>query len=219
MGDVGDACAPSKHRLVLADDHPLTSAGLTGILQSRDTMDVVATAANGLEAIAAIKALQPDCAVLDLVMPGANGLEVVAESRRWSPSTTFAIVTGTREASLFQALVAAGVSGMFLKTTAPADLLDGIERVCCGETIVVSEIADCLEPVDDANELTSREMQVLQSLAKGRSNREIGEVLGVSPKTVETHRGNIMRKFGVHSIATLLVEAMRRGLIGLENQP
>ena len=116
MGDVGDACAPSKHRLVLADDHPLTSAGLAGILQSRDTMDVVATAANGLEAIAAIKALQPDCAVLDLVMPGVNGLEVVAESRRWSPSTTFAIVTGTREASLFQALVAAGVSGMFLKT-------------------------------------------------------------------------------------------------------
>ncbi|EFL87622.1 oxygen regulatory protein NreC [Ahrensia sp. R2A130] len=218
--EVEDAArASSKHSLVLADDHPLTSAGLAGILESRDTMEVVATAANGIEAIASIKTLQPDCAVLDLVMPGANGLEVVAESRRWSPDTRYAIVTGTREASMFQALVTAGVSGLFLKTTSPVDLLLGIERVCNGETVFVPEVTAFMEAEEETNELTSREMQVLQSLAKGRSNREIAEVLGVSPKTVDSHRSNIMRKFGVHSIATLLVEAMRQGLIGLENQP
>lgn len=181
-------------------------------------MEVVATAANGIEAISTIKALQPDCAVLDLLMPGANGLEVVVESRRWSPDTTYVVVTGTREASMFQALVTAGVSGLFLKTTSSADLLSGIERVCNGETVIVPEISACLVAEEEANELTSREMQVLQSLAKGHSNRDIAEILGVSPKTVDTHRSNIMRKFGVHSIATLLVEAMRRGLIGLENR-
>lgn len=174
---------------------------------------VVGTAANGIEAIAQIKRLSPDCAVLDLVMPGASGLEVLLEARRWSPKTKIAVVTGSPSAKTLRRLIEAGASGLFLKSGAVEELCQGLRDIVSGRMVVGAGVAHCIEQ-DAANEsLTRRETEILQCIARGLSNNGIAEHLGISAKTVDNHRTNLMRKLEVHSTATLLVRAMRDGLI------
>lgn len=204
-------------RVVLADDHPLALAGLADALARTPDFEVVGRADNGINAIALVKKLAPDCAVLDLTMPGATGLEVVLECRRRAVETRFIVVTGTGSPALLQELQNAGVQGLFLKTAPLDDIIDGIRRVARGDTALSDQARDILESADDGTNLTTREMQVLQAIARGQTNQAASEALGISPKTIDTHRTNLMRKLGVRSTASLLVRAMRDGLIDLSD--
>jgi DNA-binding NarL/FixJ family response regulator len=175
--------------------------------------EVVGIAANGIEAISLIKRLSPDCALLDLVMPGASGLEVLIEARRWSPQTKVAIVTGSPAANALRQLVDAGAAGIFLKTGPVGELIAGLRDIVAGRNIVSPGASWYIEEHQARESLTGREIEVLQSIARGLSNRGIAERLAISPKTVDNHRTNLMRKLDVHSTATLLVRAIRDGLI------
>ena len=176
-------------------------------------MEIVAVASNGIEAIALAKTHQPDCAVLDLTMPGANGLEVFLEARRWTPETKFAIVTGNHLPAVFHELIEAGADGVFMKNEDPAALVDSILAVARGERRVSKAVQDALDAAAEREKLTARELEILHGVARGLSNNQMAERFAISAKTIDSHRTSLMRKLGVHSTASLLVRAMRLGLI------
>lgn len=204
-------------RVVLADDHPLSLAGLEDALRARGGIKVVGRAANGISALSLIKKLSPDCAVLDLSMPGATGLEVVLEAQRWSVPTRFVIVTGTGTPQVLAELDRAGVPGIFLKSAPIDEICDGILAVAAGHSAISQAVQKILDVSQQAESLTTRELQVLQAVARGLTNRAASEALGISSKTIDTHRTNLMRKLGVRSTASLLVRAMRDGLIDVSD--
>lgn len=214
MSQSRESPAPeTPHSVIIADDHPFMAEGLHTVLKTMPHIRVVGIAHNGIEAISLIKRTAPRCAVLDLSMPGANGLEVFMEARRWSPKTRFAIVTGRSAATLFKQLYDAGIHGLFVKNGTPEEICDGIARVCAGERVICGEAVIAIKATQNDEQLSKREMEVLHEIAKGHSSREIADVMGLSPKTIESHRTNLLRKMSVNSTASLMVEAMRRGMI------
>lgn len=200
-------------RFVIADDHLLSAAGLKAALMAEAGIEVVGEASNGIEAIALVKRLTPDCAVLDLTMPGANGLETFIEAKRWSPDTRFAIVTGNFLPGVFQELIEAGVDGVFMKNEAPEALIEGLLAVANGETRRSAAVDAAIEEGAAREKLTARELEILHGVARGLSNNQMAERFAISAKTIDSHRTSLMRKLGVHSTAALLVRAMRLGLI------
>lgn len=176
-------------------------------------MSIVGEARNGIEAISAIKRMRPDCAILDFQMPGANGLEVMRESGRWSPETRFVLITGQAKTTLLQDAIASGFAGVFLKDAPPESLLDALPAICGGATVIAPEVLELLGDREHAPGLTRREQEILSAIAKSQSNAQISESLGISHKTVETHRANLMKKLQVHSSASLIVRAFRDGLL------
>lgn len=201
--------------VIIADDHPFTVKGMENVLGESEQLKVIGTAPNGIKAIALIKRLQPDCAVVDLSMPGANGLEVYLEAKRWSPETRFVIVTGISAASLFKQLFDAGIDGLFVKNAPPESIRDGIIRVTQGERVIAEDAMEAIKVAQTTDKLSKRELEVLQELSTGQSNKEIADKLGVSPKTIDTHRTNLLRKMNVNTTASLLVKAMKDGTLNV----
>lgn len=199
--------------VIIADDHPFTVEGMENVIQQTEQLRVVGRAANGIEAISVIKKHTPDCAILDLSMPGANGLEVFMEAKRWSPETRFVIVTGISAAVLFQRLYDAGIDGLFVKNSPPEEIRDGILQVLEGERVISTAAQDAIKKVEKYQHLSEREIEVLKAISKGLTNRQIADDLGLSPKTVDSHRTSLLRKMNVNSTASLLVAAMRMGLL------
>lgn len=197
---------------IIADDHRLIASGLAAELEQRGH-NIAGIADNGLDAVSLIKSMQPDCAILDINMPGANGAEVFLEAKRWSPKTRFGILTGNPSASLFSSLIEAGVAGIFLKADDPEAICSGIEAMLRGQTVLSPLAISILSPLQDQPPLTKRELQVLQAIARGLSNTLMADELGISAKTIDTHRTNLMKKLSVHSSATLLMKAVRQGLV------
>jgi DNA-binding NarL/FixJ family response regulator len=174
---------------------------------------VVAEVEDGIEAIAQTRALNPDLLMLDVAMPGEQGTVVLNEVKRWSPQTCVIVCTGLTGAGLLNQLIAGGVDGLFMKRGDPQHLIGAIPEILDGKRIISPDIQKILRDRSEASELTPRELQVLQLLVDGLSNRDAGEKLGVSAKTVDNHKTNLMRKLGVHSQAQLLAFALREGLI------
>lgn len=202
-----------RARLVLADDHAFILAGLRDALLQRPNIDVVATGSNGIEAIALIKTHRPDLAVFDDSMPGATGLEAFREARRWSPQTRFVILTGIAAPARMTEMKEAGIDGILLKSMSPDAIVRAIEAVLAGEQVIGEGVASMMSQVEMAETLSARERQVLEGIARGLSNGGIAETLGISSKTVDKHRSALMRKMGVNNSASLLLQAMRAGLI------
>lgn len=199
--------------VVIADDHPFTAEGMESVINSVVDLKVIGTASNGIEAIAMIKRLKPNCALLDLSMPGANGLEVFLEAKRWSPDTRFVIITGISAASLFKQLYDAGIDGLFVKNSPPEEISAGVSKIANGLRVISPQAQAIIDEAEQKQQLSARELQVLQGLARGQNNRQIAESLGISPKTIDTHRTTLLRKMNVNSTAALLVAAMRGGMI------
>lgn len=168
---------------------------------------------NGIEAIAEIRKTRPDCAILDYNMPGANGLEVFLELKRWSPATRFVLFTGTATPATIRTLVEAGIHGVSLKDDSEAEIVDIVRRVCGGGTAVGASVRRLLKGPVESVAVTARELAVLQAIARGHTNASAAESLGISPKTVDSHRTSLMRKFAVSSTASLLLAAVRAGLL------
>ena len=160
-----------------------------------------------------IKRTQPDCALLDLSMPGANGLEVFEEAKLWAPKTKFAIITGISAASLFRNLYEAGIDGLFVKNMQPEKITAGVLDICKGKRVISDEAIAAIKIAQENEKLTQREHEVLRALSQGLSNKEIARQFNVSPKTIDSHRTNLLRKMNVHSTAALLVTAMKTGIL------
>lgn len=129
-------------------------------------------------------------------MPGANGLEVFFEAKRWSSKTRFAIITGISAASLFRQLYDANVDGLFVKNSAPEIICAGIKLIVDGERVISDEAQAIIDEQHTTEQLTRRELEVLQCLARGSNNKEIALTLGISPKTVDSHRTSLLQKKG-----------------------
>lgn len=192
--------------VLIADDHAFSSAGLQRLLENHG-LHVLPPVATGIDAVVLARAEKPDLAVVDYDMPGATGLEVLSEIRRWSPETKVAILTGSTSATLLASMRAAGVDGLFLKSTAPSEICAGLMRVAKGEQVIGLETDNPLPA------LSKRELQVLSCIAEGLTNNGIAEKLSISAKTVESHRSSLMRKMQVQSLPTLLMRAIQLGLI------
>lgn len=202
-----------KKRIVIADDHQFVSWSLAKALSVLEDVDIVGSATNGIEAIVEIRKTAPDCAILDYNMPGANGLEVFLESRRWSPSTRFILLTGSTTPETLETLVRSGIHGVSLKDATETEIIDMVRRVLDGTIVVGASAARLMAATSDALAITDRELAVLQAIARGHTNASAAESLGISPKTVDSHRTSLMRKFAVGSTASLLVAAVRAGLV------
>jgi DNA-binding NarL/FixJ family response regulator len=203
---------------IVADDHKLLRDGIKQILLSIDSITVVAEACDGLEAISLVRRHTPDLLTLDMAMPYAQGLEIYEEVRRWSPETRVIVFTGLTSIGLLSELVTAGVDGLFAKRGDPDQLMESVPIILNGGKVIAPEIVELLENREPTASLTARERQILSLVATGRSNKEIASRLGVSLKTVDNHRTNLMRKLDVHSVAELLSYALREGLLDGSDQ-
>ncbi|MEM6620016.1 MAG: response regulator transcription factor [Pseudomonadota bacterium] len=201
--------------VLIADDHAMTASGMDQLLRQGNDFEVVGVVTRGLEAIAQARRMRPDLLVVDYAMPDATGLEVVFEVSRWSPGTRTAIVTGTPTPGVLGAAAEAGVAWLFLKSDPLAEILAGLRAVVGGHTVRSPAVEAMISETRAADGLTMREQEVLAGIARGETNAGIAAQLGISPKTVDTHRTTLMRKLGVHSTAALLIRAVRDGLIDI----
>lgn len=205
--------------LLLCDDHTLVREGLAALLRQRTDWTVVAEAADGSEAVALAARLKPDVAVLDVAMPGMSGMEAAAAIRAVAPATRIVALSMFGDALYRRGMFEAGALAYVLKNKAAGDLLAAIDAALRGETYVspaLAEPAPRPEPrADDSDsiELSARERDVLRLLAEGRRTKEIGEALGISPKTVETYRSRIGNKLRLETLADLVKYAIRTGIV------
>lgn len=201
-----------KPTAVIADDHALIRQGIYQILISAG-VDVVAEASDGLEAIAMVRSHQPTLLTLDIAMPYSRGIEVFGEARRWSQDTRIIVFSGITSTGLLSKLADAGADAIFLKRGELKAFSDAIPRIIDGERLYGPGVAELVETSQNTNSLTAREHQILSLIAQGLNNRGIAGRLGLSAKTIDNHRTNLMRKVEVHSIAELLAYALREGLL------
>lgn len=207
-------------RIILADDHQIFRQGLKALLE-RDNLEIVGEASDGYEAVRLARDLRPDAAVLDFSMPLLNGMEAAREIRRVSPHTRTVLLTMHTEDHYVLEAIRAGITGYVVKTAAAADLVRAIQEVLRGHMYLSPGISRVLADAylagsdPQVDPLTSRERQVLQLVAEGKTTKEIAHLLGVSGKTVETHRTRMMDKLGIHNTAGLVRYAISRGMIEL----
>ena len=205
-------------RILLADDHLIVRQGLRALLE-RDGLEVIGEAADGREAVRLAGELRPDVAILDFAMPLLNGLDAAKEVHRLSPATRTILLTMHTEDHYVLEALQAGVSGYVAKTQAAGDLVRAIHEVCRKaiylSPVVSRAIVDAYrgKATPQVDLLSSRERQVLQLVAEGKTTKEIATLLGVSVKTAESHRTRLMRKLEIHDTAGLVRYAIRRGLI------
>ncbi|HUO35188.1 MAG TPA: response regulator transcription factor [Candidatus Acidoferrum sp.] len=205
-------------RVLLADDHVLVRESLKSLLEAAG-FQVVAEASDGQEALRMIESLKPDIAVLDIAMPVLNGLDAARGIRNVSQATRPVLLTQHDESQYVAEALDAGVKGYVLKSQAASDLVHAIRQVSRGDVYlspaISSAVMEAYRPKTErpGNRLTPREKQVLQLIAEGKSTRDLATVLGISVKTAESHRTRLMQKLDIHDTATLVLYAVRRGIV------
>ena len=218
---------PSKRgtaRIVIADDHEMVRRGLAATLADDPRWTVVAQAANGRDAAELVAIHEPDIAILDLSMPELNGLDATRRILAARPETSVLILTAHESEQLVREVLSAGARGYVLKSDAGRILVRAVEALLEGQTFFTSKVARLVlegylrgggssEPQDPAMTLSVREREIVQLLAEGASNKDVARSLGISVKTAETHRANIMRKMGFASLSDLVKYAVRNKII------
>jgi len=211
-------------RIILGDDHTIVRHGLRKILEDEPDWTVVGEAADGRDAVRQVLAAQPDVAILDIGMPLLNGIEATRQIAKRAPQVRVLILSmHADEAYIIQALQA-GAKGYLLKDSADADLIRGVAAVAAGKSFFSPVVAQVMLDdyvrhlaekgiVDRYESLSEREREIFQLIAEGHSNKEIAEILNISPTTVETHRGHILQKLDLHGTADIVLYAVRRGVI------
>lgn len=207
-------------QILIADDHDVVRQGLRRVLEAEPGWVVCGEAANGREAVALAVALRPEVVLLDISMPGLNGIDATRRIRRLVPSTRIIILTMHNAEQIVTEALDAGVRGCVLKSDSARTLVTAVERVLANQTYISaalrigqSEGALGNASAERTQRLTGREREVLQLLTEGRGNKEIAGLLGISPKTAETHRGHVMNKLGLHSVGELVRYAVRNRII------
>lgn len=213
VGGLGSVCTA-----VIADDHAIIRDALAAGLRDEASLqgqkiEIVERVENGIDAIVAVRRHRPGLLMLDVGMPHAGGTEVLLEARRWSPETRVVIFTGIDARGKIAELIDIGADGIFCKADEMGEVIRAIPRILEGGRVVCSRFTRLLQDGVDLEPLTDRERQVLSQVVAGRTNREIGEALGISIKTVDRHRTSVMGKTGSHNAAELIAYALREGLI------
>jgi len=216
---------PQSVRILIADDHELVRQGLRKVLESRPDWRVCGEAADGRTAVKMARELKPDVVVMDLSMPELNGLGATREIRKTCPATQVVILTMHEAEGLVKDVLEAGATGYLLKTDASRMLVAAIEAAKRGEPFFSGRVASVVlrgfllpqerrsKTAADTIQLTSREREIVQLIAEGKTNKEAATRLGVSVKTVDAHRANIMAKLDLHSVADLVRYAIRNKII------
>jgi DNA-binding NarL/FixJ family response regulator len=212
-------------RILLADDHEVVRRGLSSLLATRPDWQVCGEAQNGREAVALAVKLKPHLAILDLSMPELNGLDATRQIKKEAPETEVLVFSMYESEQFVRDLLAAGARGYVLKSDASTQLLTAVDTVSRHKPFFTSEVAERVlegflrlgelsgEDGTSPGILTPREREIVQLLAEARSNKEVAATLGISVKTVETHRASIMRKLGITSIVDLVHYAIRNNLV------
>ena len=215
----------TRIRVVLADDHALVRQGFRRILEDEMDIEVIGEAGGGAEAIDLDQRLDPDVVVLDMNMPEINGLHAAIEILRRRPARPILMLSMYDDVQYVRNALNAGIKGYILKNALETDLIRAVRAVAAGKRFLSPELAAAIDgspaTADTAEDerfaqLSAREIQVLRLIAMGRSNREIGKLLGVSANTVAVHRTNLMATLGVHKAAELVLIAVRKGLVNLQ---
>jgi DNA-binding NarL/FixJ family response regulator len=218
-------------RILVADDHEIVRRGLVSLLKSHAGWEVCGEAQDGRQAVDKTKGLRPDVVILDIGMPNLNGLEAARQIVRDDPRSKVLILTITDADEVVRAVLDAGARGFVLKSDAARDLLAAVEALQSNKTFFTSRVADMVlngflgrnRPAADGElaspTLTSREREIVQLLAEGKSSKEVASHLNLSLKTVETHRSNIMRKLNLHSVSELVLYAVRNNMVQVAIPP
>ncbi len=207
---------PDKISVLLVDDHSLVRRGFRRILEDEPDIEVKGEAGDGVEAIRLALELQPHVVVMDCAMPKMNGLDATRKILEQQPKALVLMLSMHPEETLVRQALAAGARGYVLKNAVDLELGTAIRRVVAGETILDSQLPrpSALKGERDEH-LTPRELEILQMIVDGKSNKEIATVLDLSANTVAVHRANIMDALGIHKTAELVVYAIRNGLVNL----
>jgi two-component system invasion response regulator UvrY len=208
-------------KILIADDHTLVRKGIRRMLEEEDDFKVVAEASDGKEAVAKVKETQPDLVLMDVAMPGLDGIEATKQLTKNRKSKLHVLVLTMYADEHFAArLLRSGASGYVVKDAAPAELVDAVRTVHEGKRYISASLREALamryvdgQAADPVDAVTDREFQVLRLLASGHTNREIAEQLGLSVKTVDAHRLNILGKLELRNNSDLTKFAIRHGIV------
>jgi DNA-binding NarL/FixJ family response regulator len=218
-----------KLRILIADDHEVVRRGLCALLQAHEGWEICAEAKDGREAIEKAGQLKPDIVILDVGMPNLNGLAATRQLTQHNPQCKVIVLTITDSDQVIREALDAGARGFVLKSDAARDLVSAVEALQLNRMFFTTRVNDMVlagfldkghngsnsEP-PRLPKLTAREREVIQLLAEGKSSKEVACVLNLSTKTAETHRSNIMRKLGFHSIRDLVVYAVKNNIIQVQ---
>jgi DNA-binding NarL/FixJ family response regulator len=201
--------------VLLVDDHGLVRRGFRRMLEDDPGIQVVGEASDGNDAVEAAARLHPAVVVMDFALPSMNGAVATRCILKTRPETAVLILSMHNEPSYVRTCLDAGARGYLLKNAMDLELVDAVKRVAAGARVLDQRLGALAEREEDAPSLTTRELEVLQLIVLGRSNKEIAGVLGLSANTVAVHRANIMQALGIHNTAELVVYAIRKGLVSI----
>jgi len=213
-------------QILVADDHEVVRRGLCALLQAQPDWEICGEAADGRDALEKTQKLRPDVVILDIGMPSLNGLEATRQILKSNPQTRVLILTLHDSDQVVREVLNAGARGFLLKSDAARDLVAAVEALRRDKTYFTSKVAAMVlegylkqgtpgaQPVAPTrSRLTPREREIVQLLAEGKSTKEVAVALGLSVKTAETHRSNIMRKLELHSVSDLVLYAVRNNIV------
>jgi DNA-binding NarL/FixJ family response regulator len=214
----------NRYRVILADDHVLVRHGLRLILEENSNLEIAAEVGDGLELLNVLQKINPDLIVLDVSMPNLRGIEAIPEIRRVRPNAKVLMLTMHKEEDYLYQAISAGANGYLLKEDAEKELFSAIEHIKNGKIYISPGLADqsmqnwarMRRGEDDSQHvesLTVREREILKLIAEGKSNKEIGDLLFISVRTVERHRANMMSKLNIRKTAELVQYALRKHYI------
>ena len=212
------------YRVILADDHVLVRRGLKLILEEHSNLEIAAEVGDGLELLNVLQKINPDLVILDVSMPNLRGIEAIPEIRRVRPNAKVLMLTMHKEEDYLYQAISAGANGYLLKEDAERELFSAIENIKNGKIYISPGLADqsmqnwarMRRGEDDSQHvesLTVREREILKLIAEGKSNKEIGDLLFISVRTVERHRANMMSKLSIRKTAELVQYALRKHFI------
>lgn len=217
---------PREVQILLVDDHAIVRQGLRALLQSESNFKIVGEAGNGLEAMDLVKKLKPDVVLLDVMMPNLNGLEVARQISKQSNFTKIIILSMYDDEGFVLEALDNGAAGYVLKDSNSSDLINAINEVIAGRRYLSAPLSDRAISAyqnfaksghfEKYDTLTTREREVLQLTVEGFTNSEVATKLGISVRTAETHRSNLMNKLDIHSQADLIRYAIKRGIIPMD---
>jgi DNA-binding NarL/FixJ family response regulator len=211
-------------RILIADDHEIVRHGLRALIETRAEWEVCGEAVTGQQAIEETKRLKPDVVVMDITMPQMNGLEATRQLKKAAPQAQVLILSVHDSEQVVREVLEAGARGYVLKSDAGRELLAAIDALCQNKTFFTTRVSEMVlegylkggtadQARDALSTLTGREREIVQLLAGGKSNKEAADLLGISVKTVETHRAHMMAKLNLHSMSDLVRYAIRNQLV------